>query len=191
MKIFSNIYNYVIDLAKKENVLRYLYGLSFIESFIFPLPPDILLAPIALTRKYNWIRLAFFTTIYSVLGGIIGYIIGSYLFEVQLFNNIISEEKFIQAKNLFNEHGFLIIFIAGFTPIPYKAFTITAGYMSIAFIPFLAASFVGRGFRFFLVSAIFYLFGLDRANKLRNYFEYIGYVATILLIIYIFMRYSR
>tara|TARA_Y100000768_G_scaffold15473_1_gene10773 strand:+ start:824 stop:1399 length:576 start_codon:yes stop_codon:yes gene_type:complete len=191
MKIFTNLYNYVINLAKKENVLRYLYGLSFIESFIFPLPPDILLAPIALTRKYNWIRLAFFTTIYSVLGGIIGYIIGSYLFEVQLFNNIISEEKFIQAKNLFNEHGFLIIFIAGFTPIPYKAFTITAGYMSIAFIPFLAASFVGRGFRFFLVSAIFYLFGLDRANKLRNYFEYIGYVATILLIIYIFMRYSR
>ena len=191
MKIFTNLYNYVINLAKKENVLRYLYGLSFIESFIFPLPPDILLAPIALTRKYSWIRLAFFTTIYSVLGGIIGYIIGSYLFEVQLFNNIISEEKFIQAKNLFNEHGFLIIFIAGFTPIPYKAFTITAGYMSIAFIPFLAASFVGRGFRFFLVSAIFYLFGLDRANKLRNYFEYIGYVATILLIIYIFMRYSR
>ncbi len=191
MKIFTNLYNYVINLAKKENVLRYLYGLSFIESFIFPIPPDVLLAPIALTRKYNWIRLAFFTTIYSVLGGIIGYIIGSYLFEVQLFNNIISEEKFIQAKNLFNEHGFLIIFIAGFTPIPYKAFTITAGYMSIAFIPFLAASFVGRGFRFFLVSAIFYLFGLDRANKLRNYFEYIGYVATILLIIYIFMRYSR
>ena len=191
MKIFSNIYNYVIDLAKKENVLRYLYGLSFIESFIFPIPPDVLLAPIALTRKYNWIRLAFFTTIYSVLGGIIGYIIGSFLFEVELFNNIISDEKFFQAKNLFNEHGFLIIFIAGFTPIPYKAFTITAGYMSIAFIPFLAASFVGRGFRFFLVSAIFYLFGLDRANKLRNYFEYIGYVATILFIIFIYMRYFR
>ena len=191
MKIFSNIYNYVIDLAKKENVLRYLYGLSFIESFIFPIPPDVLLAPIALTRKYNWIRLAFFTTIYSVLGGIIGYIIGSFLFEVELFNNIISEEKFFQAKNLFNEHGFEIIFLAGFTPLPYKAFTITAGYMSVTFIPFLLASFIGRGLRFFLVAAIFYLFGLDRANKLRNYFEYIGYVATILFIIFIYMRYFR
>ena len=191
MKIFSNIYNYVIDLAKKENVLRYLYGLSFIESFIFPIPPDVLLAPIALTRKYNWIRLAFFTTIYSVLGGIIGYIIGSFLFEVELFNNIISDEKFFQAKNLFNEHGFEIIFLAGFTPLPYKAFTITAGYMSVTFIPFLLASFIGRGLRFFLVAAIFYLFGLDRANKLRNYFEYIGYVATILFIIFIYMRYFR
>lgn len=191
MKIFSNIYNYVIDLAKKENVLRYLYGLSFIESFIFPIPPDVLLAPIALTRKYNWIRLAFFTTIYSVLGGTIGYIIGSFLFEVELFNNIISDEKFFQAKNLFNEHGFEIIFLAGFTPLPYKAFTITAGYMSVTFIPFLLASFIGRGLRFFLVAAIFYLFGLDRANKLRNYFEYIGYVATILFIIFIYMRYFR
>ncbi len=189
MKIFTNIYNYTINLANKEKVLKYLYGLSFIESFIFPIPPDVLLAPIALTRKYNWVRLAFFTTLYSVFGGIVGYIIGSFLFEVEILNNIVSEENFFEAKKLFNNHGFLIIFLAGFTPLPYKVFTITAGYMSIAIIPFFIASFIGRGLRFFLVSAIFYFFGLDRANRLKNYFEYIGYAATILLIIFIYMRY--
>ena len=69
MNFFTNIYDYIIKLAEKKNVTRYLYGVSFIESFIFPIPPDVLLAPIALTRKYNWILIAFNTTIFSVLGG--------------------------------------------------------------------------------------------------------------------------
>ena len=145
----------------------------------------------ALTRTHGWIQLAFFTTIYSILGGAFGYLIGSYLFEFEILNSIINEKNFLDAKKLFNEHGFLIIFLAGFTPLPYKAFTITAGYMSLAIIPFMVASFFGRGLRFFIVAAIFYYFGIERANKIKKYFEYIGYIATILLIFIFYVKYFK
>tara|TARA_B100001996_G_scaffold376023_1_gene356744 strand:+ start:1728 stop:2303 length:576 start_codon:yes stop_codon:yes gene_type:complete len=189
MKIFTNLYDYIINLANKKNVDKYLYGLSFIESFIFPIPPDILLAPLALTRKYNWIKLAFNTTCFSVAGGIIGYILGSYLYEISLFNNIISDEMFFESKKLFDEHGFIIIVVAGFTPLPYKAFTITAGYLSIAIFPFILSSLIGRGLRFFMVSAIFHFFGIDLANRMKKYFEYIGVVVTIILMLIIYYKY--
>lgn len=189
MKFFTNIYDYVIGLAYKEKVTRYLYGLSFIESFIFPIPPDILLAPIALTKKYNWIKIAFNTTLFSVLGGLIGYIIGLYLYESSILNKIVEENIFIEVKNLFLEHGFLIMIIAGFTPLPFKAFTITAGYMSIALIPFVISSFIGRGLRFFIVAAIFHYFGLIMANRIKKYFEYIGLIITFILIYFVYLKY--
>ncbi len=97
MKIFTKIYDYTINFSKKKNARRYLYGLSFIESFIFPIPPDVLLAPMALTRTHGWIQLAFFTTIYSILGGAFGYLIGSYLFEFDILNSIINEKNFLDA----------------------------------------------------------------------------------------------
>ena len=189
MKFFTNIYDYVIGLAYKEKVTRYLYGLSFIESFIFPIPPDILLAPIALTKKYNWIKIAFNTTLFSVLGGLAGYIIGLYLYESSILNKIVEENIFIEVKNLFLEHGFLIMIIAGFTPLPFKAFTITAGYMSIALIPFVISSFIGRGLRFFIVAAIFHYFGLIMANRIKKYFEYIGLIITFILIYFVYLKY--
>ena len=189
MKFFTNIYDYVIGLAYKEKVTRYLYGLSFIESFIFPIPPDILLAPIALTKKYNWIKIAFNTTLFSVLGGLVGYIIGLYLYESSILNKIVEENIFIEVKNLFLEHGFLIMIIAGFTPLPFKAFTITAGYMSIALIPFVISSFIGRGLRFFIVAAIFHYFGLIMANRIKKYFEYIGLIITFILIYFVYFKY--
>tara|TARA_A100000164_G_scaffold126591_1_gene112318 strand:+ start:6021 stop:6596 length:576 start_codon:yes stop_codon:yes gene_type:complete len=189
MKFFTNIYDYVIGLAYKEKVTRYLYGLSFIESFIFPIPPDILLAPIALTKKYNWIKIAFNTTLFSVLGGLVGYIIGLYLYESSILNKIVEENIFIEVKNLFLEHGFLIMIIAGFTPLPFKAFTITAGYMSIALIPFVISSFIGRGLRFFIVAAIFHYFGLIMANRIKKYFEYIGLIITFILIYFVYLKY--
>tara|TARA_X000001036_G_scaffold68459_1_gene59474 strand:- start:6442 stop:7017 length:576 start_codon:yes stop_codon:yes gene_type:complete len=189
MKFFTNIYDYVIGLAYKEKVTRYLYGLSFIESFIFPIPPDILLAPIALTKKYNWIKIAFNTTLFSVLGGLVGYIIGLYLYESSILNKIVEENIFIEVKNLFLEHGFLIMVIAGFTPLPFKAFTITAGYMSIALIPFVISSFIGRGLRFFIVAAIFHYFGLIMANRIKKYFEYIGLIITFILIYFVYLKY--
>lgn len=189
MKFFTNIYDYVIGLAYKKKVTRYLYGLSFIESFIFPIPPDILLAPIALTKKYNWIKIAFNTTLFSVLGGLVGYIIGLYLYESSILNKIVEENIFIEVKNLFLEHGFLIMIIAGFTPLPFKAFTITAGYMSIALIPFVISSFIGRGLRFFIVAAIFHYFGLIMANRIKKYFEYIGLIITFILIYFVYLKY--
>ena len=189
MKPFTRLYDYIILLANKKNVLRYLYMLSFIESFIFPIPPDVLLAPIALTKKYNWVKVAFYTTLCSVLGGLIGYIIGSYIDNLSILNNIISAETLLEVKNLFKEYDFLIILIAGFTPLPYKAFTITAGIASIALLPFIISSFIGRGLRFFLVAGIFHYFGLALANKIKKYFEYIGIIIIIILIYFIYYKY--
>ena len=189
MNFFTNIYDYIIKLAEKKNVTRYLYGLSFIESFIFPIPPDVLLAPIALTRKYNWILIAFNTTLFSVLGGLVGYVIGSYLHDLSILNSFIHKNTFFEVKNLFNQHGFIIIILAGFTPLPFKAFTITAGYMSIQLIPFIIASFIGRAIRFFIVAVIFHYFGKSLANKLKKYFEYIGILITIMIVYIIYIKY--
>ena len=176
-------------MASKKNVLPYLYGLSFIESFIFPIPPDILLAPIALTKKHNWIKLAFNTTLFSVLGGLVGYVIGLYLFEISILSDFIDEEVFMSVKNLFIDNGVWIIIIAGFTPLPYKVFTVTAGYMSLELIPFIIASIIGRGLRFFLVAAIFHYFGLELANRLKKYFEYVGFLSVFLLLLIIYYKY--
>jgi len=189
LKIFTSMYDYIIELANKKNVLPYLYGLSFIESFIFPIPPDVLLAPIALTKKYNWLKLALNTTLFSVLGGLVGYTIGLYLFEISILSDLVEEEAFMNVKNLFIDNNVWIIIIAGFTPLPYKVFTVTAGYMSLALIPFIIASIIGRGLRFFLVAAIFHYFGLELANRLKKYFEYIGLLLLLLLLIIYYKYY--
>ena len=186
---FTSIYDYVIELANKKNVLKYLYSLSFVEAFIFPVPPDILLAPIALTKKYSWFKLAFNTTLFSVCGGLVGYFIGSYLYDISFLSSIINEDKFMNVKNIFLEHGVWVIIIAGFTPLPFKVATLTAGYMSLAIIPFIIASMIGRGLRFFLVASIFHYFGIELANRMRKYFEYIGLVVTIFLLLFIYNKY--
>tara|TARA_B100000768_G_scaffold166769_1_gene170394 strand:- start:128 stop:700 length:573 start_codon:yes stop_codon:yes gene_type:complete len=189
VKIFTNLYDYVIELANKKNVLKYLYGLSFIEAFIFPIPPDTLLAPIALTKKYNWFKLAFNTTVFSVCGGLVGYLLGSYLYEISFLSTFIDNDKFMSVKNIFIEHGVWVIIVAGFTPLPFKVATFTAGYMSLAIIPFIVASFIGRGLRFFLVAAIFHYFGIELANKMRKYFEYIGVVISVGILLIILLKY--
>ena len=186
---FTSIYDYVIELANKKNVLKYLYSLSFVEAFIFPVPPDVLLAPIALTKKYSWFKLAFNTTLFSVCGGLVGYFIGSYLYDISFLSSIINEDKFMNVKNIFLEHGVWVIIIAGFTPLPFKVATLTAGYMSLAIIPFIIASMIGRGLRFFLVASIFHYFGIELANRMRKYFEYIGLVVTIFLLLFIYNKY--
>ena len=186
---FTSIYDYVIELANKKNVLKYLYSLSFVEAFIFPVPPDVLLAPIALTKKYSWFKLAFNTTLFSVSGGLVGYFIGSYLYDISFLSSIINEDKFMNVKNIFLEHGVWVIIIAGFTPLPFKVATLTAGYMSLAIIPFIIASIIGRGLRFFLVASIFHYFGIELANRMRKYFEYIGLVVTIFLLLFIYNKY--
>jgi len=186
---FTSIYDYIIELANKKNVLKYLYSLSFVEAFIFPIPPDVLLAPIALTKKYSWLKLAFNTTLFSVCGGLVGYFIGSYLYDISFLSSIINEDKFMNVKNIFLEHGVWVIIIAGFTPLPFKVATLTAGYMSLALIPFIVASIIGRGLRFFLVASIFHYFGIVLANRMRKYFEYIGLVVTIFLLLFIYNKY--
>jgi membrane protein YqaA with SNARE-associated domain len=188
MKLFSNIYNKVIEHSRHKHAEKYLGVLSFAESSFFPIPPDIMLIPMSLAEPSKWIRLAILTTIASVLGGIAGYFLGTWAIDwLQPF--IIDwgyADKFGQVKDLFNRWGIWAVLMAGFSPIPYKLFTITAGLLSMAFLPFIIASAVGRGLRFFLVAGLVAKVGSKMEPLIIKYIEWLGWLVVLILVIIIF-----
>jgi len=186
LKIFSRLYDWVLGWAKHPRASRYLAALSFAESSFFPIPPDVMLAPMALARRDRAWWFAFITTVWSVLGGALGYLIGMFLFDVlaqPLISFYDASEAFATAQDKFKAHGVWIVFIAGFTPIPYKIFTISAGLASMAFLPFVVASLIGRGARFFLVSALIYFGGERFESGLRRYVDLIGWLVIALIVV--------
>jgi len=186
LKIFSRLYDWVLGWAKHPHASRYLAALSFAESSFFPIPPDVMLAPMALARRDRAWGFAFITTFWSVLGGALGYLIGMFLFDVlaqPLISFYDASEAFATAQEKFKAHGVWIVFIAGFTPIPYKIFTISAGLASMAFFPFVVASLIGRGARFFLVSALIYFGGERFESGLRRYVDLIGWLVIALIVV--------
>jgi len=186
LKIFSRLYDWVLGWAKHPRASRYLAALSFAESSFFPIPPDVMLAPMALGRRDRAWWFAFITTVWSVLGGALGYLIGMFLFDVlaqPLISFYDASEAFATAQDKFKAHGVWIVFIAGFTPIPYKIFTISAGLASMAFFPFVVASLIGRGARFFLVSALIYFGGERFESGLRRYVDLIGWLMIALIVV--------
>ena len=157
MKIFSALYEWTLKWAEHQFAPRILAALSFAESVFFPIPPDVLLAPMVMAQREKAWRFATITTIASVLGGIVGYGLGYLMFEpwIQpLITEFGYQARFDKAMLWFSEWGVWVVFIAGFSPIPYKLFTVSAGFLSMAFLPFLIASAVGRGMRFFMVAGI-------------------------------------
>jgi membrane protein YqaA with SNARE-associated domain len=187
MRIFSYFYDKMIIWAKHQHAPYYLYGLSFAESSFFPIPPDVMLAPMALANPSRaWIY-ALFTTIASVLGGVFGYLIGLLAFDLvhPIFIELGYETTFQNVETWFNAWGFWVMFVAGFAPIPYKLFTIAGGAMHIALLPFILGSFIGRGGRFFLVTAIIRWGGERLERGLREYIDRIGWILVVsVLIVY-------
>lgn len=176
--------------AKHRHAERYLAGMSFAESVIFPIPPDVMLAPMSLAQPSKAWRYATFATVASVLGGILGYLLGFWLFEPvvePLIAQMGWQEKFNTALSWFKDYGVWVVFLAGFSPIPYKVFTIGAGLLHMAFLPFLLASAVGRGARFFLVSALMKWGGVKMEQKLRQYIEVLGWGVVILVVVAYFL----
>ncbi len=184
MKWFSSIYDRVITWSRHRHAPRYLAALSFSESSFFPIPPDVMLAPMVLANPHKAWNLALLTTVTSVLGGVLGYLIGMFSFELvePLLQDAGYYPKYLQAKQWFDEWGFWAVFLAGFSPIPYKVFTITAGVISMAFLPFVLASAIGRGARFYLVAGLLYWGGDSMEQTLRKYIDIIGW-ATVGLVI--------
>ena len=185
MQFFSKLYNKTMEWSRHRHAPYYLFGLSFAESSFFPIPPDVMLAPMALAnRKKAW-WYAGITTVASVLGGIAGYILGYFSFElVQPF--IIKFgycHAYSKVQEWFAVWGFAAIFIAGFTPIPYKIFTIASGAIGIAFLPFVFASLIGRGLRFFLVAGLMYWGGKFMEEKLKRYIDRLGWATVILAVL--------
>lgn len=193
MRIFTFLYNKMMSWAQHRHAPYYLFGLSFAESSFFPIPPDVMLAPMALAKPQQAWNYATLTTIASVLGGVFGYLIGALAFNL-IHPYIIQfgyEANYQQIQVWFNEWGFWLMFFAGFAPIPYKLFTVAAGAMHIALLPFILGSIVGRGGRFFLVTGVM-LWGGARMEKIvARYIEIIGWLVVILLLfVYWFWYYT-
>ncbi|ATZ72178.1 hypothetical protein CWC33_00020 [Idiomarina sp. X4] len=186
MKLFSALYDRVLSWSEHPRAKAILALLSFSESVIFPIPPDVMLAPMAMTQPDKAWRLAFLTTVSSAAGGVLGYFLGFWAFETVVLPAVETlgyESKLEVVKSWFATWGFWIVFIAGFSPIPYKLFTVTAGVMQIAFFPFLLASVISRGLRFYLVAWLLKTGGPKMAVKLREYVDRIGWSLVILLLI--------
>lgn len=186
MKIFSALYDWTLKWAKHKFAPYILAFLSFSESVIFPIPPDVLLAPMVLSKPEKAWRFASLTTVASVLGGVCGYILGYLMFEPWI-QPIISElgyqHRLDQVMDWFSQYGVWVVFIAGFSPIPYKLFTVSAGFLHMAFIPFLIASAIGRGMRFFLVAGIIQWGGVAMEEKLRKWVDKIGWTIVIIIVV--------
>ena len=164
--MLKKFYDKSIELASNKRSNLYLGVVSFVESSFFPIPPDVMVVPMVLAKKESYIRIFLIATVFSVLGGIFGYLIG-YLF-IDLAMYVIEfynyENKVLKLKmDLSQGSGMIIwlgtLFLAGFTPLPYKVFTITSGLISFDLIAFIIISFISRGLRFFLVSALTAKFG--------------------------------
>ena len=190
MHIFLRTYEKVIKLSANPRAKIYLFLLSFSESSFFPIPPDVMLAPMCLAQPSQKWNLAFLTTLGSVLGGCLGYFVGLYgfVFIEPLIESYGYADSFEQAIYWFQTWGFWAIFIAGFSPIPYKIFTIAGGVMTMSFPLFLIASFLGRGLRFFLLALFIKLFGKQFDFYLKRYINHLVYFflfgILVLVIIY-------
>ncbi|GAB3292196.1 YqaA family protein [Pseudidiomarina andamanensis] len=192
MKIFGWLYDKVLSWSQHRRAPAILAGLSFSESVIFPIPPDVMLAPMAMTQPQRAWQFAWITTVASVLGGITGYWLGYFLFDpvvIPLVEWAGYEDKLVRVTDWFHAYGFWIIFIAGFSPLPYKLFTVTGGMLSVAFVPFVMGSVISRGLRFFLVAWLLKTGGPKMAVHLRTYVDRIGWGMVILAIIaYVWTR---
>jgi len=182
--MFESIYQGVMRFSRRREAPYYLSLLSFVESFILPFPPpDVMLAPMSLARPSRAMQFAALTLLFSVLGGLVGYMIGAFLFD--LAQPYITawgyQARFEKVTTWFEHWGFWAVLVAGFSPVPYKLFTIAAGVLNLALIPFVLASIIGRGARFFLLAWCLARYGPAIEPKLVRYIEYIGWTVVGLL----------
>ncbi len=184
MRIFGPLYERVIGWARHPHAERYLGALSFAESSFFPVPPDVMLAPMCLARRSRAWRYAAITTLTSLIGGMAGYAIGYFLFESiePWLHQMGYWPAYLKGKQWFDDYGMWAVFVAGFSPIPYKIFTISAGVAALNFPAFVLASFIGRGARFFLVAGLVVAGGERMQEMLPRYVERIGWAVVMLAV---------
>ena len=172
--MFKNLFDKCLKLASSRKANYALGFVSFIESFFFPVPPDLMIVPMVVAKKENYLKIFLIATIFSVLGGLVGYMLGVFFLDISMV--IIEfygyEEKVFDIQNkISSKGGFLfwigVMFLAGFTPLPFKLFTIASGIVGFNIVVFFFICLFTRGLRFFVVSYLTYLFG----NKFRNFIE--------------------
>lgn len=183
--MFQSLYDKALLWSKHRHALKYLFALSFAESSFFPVPPDVMLAPMSLAQPKKALNFAVWTTLASVLGGILGYAIGFFMFDTiaPWLESTHYWASYLKARQWFADWGFWAVFVAGFSPVPYKVFTIAAGALSMVFLPFVLASAVGRGARFFLLALLIAAGGERLESKLRASMDRLGWTVVALVII--------
>ncbi len=198
--MFKNLYKKCLDLAGHKSSKYYLAIVSFVESSFFPIPPDVMVIPMVISKKTDFKKIFLIATIFSVLGGIFGYVIGAFFVEFgeYIMNFYGYEDRLYNLKeSLIKNDGFYawlgILFLAGFTPLPYKVFTIASGLIGFNFLIFVLISLISRGLRFFLVSYFSYKFGylfnefMDKHGS--KWFTIIGILIVIVgAIIYLIFK---
>jgi membrane protein YqaA with SNARE-associated domain len=198
--MLKNLFDNCIKLASSKLANYALGFVSFIESFFFPVPPDLMIIPMVVAKKENYFKIFLIATIFSVLGGLVGYILGVFFLDISM--GIIEfygyEEKVLEIQNkISSKGGFLfwigVMFLAGFTPLPFKLFTIASGIVGFNIVAFFFICLFTRGLRFFIVSYLTYLFG----NKFRNFIEKKGalwftvigiFIVVITVVLYLLFR---
>ena len=181
------IYDWTLSLAEKKLAGLWLGLLSFAEASFFPIPPDVLLIPLCLGRLRKAFRFALICSVASVLGGLTGYAMGAFAWDglsLWFFQYVpgFTEEKFARIQEWYAEWGWPLVFLAGFSPIPYKIFTIASGVLGMALLPFILASAVSRSARFFLVAALVAKFGEPMKEKIDKHFNLLALVFGLLLV---------
>ena len=199
--MFIKLYNKCLELAAHKSSNYFLAIISFLESSFFPIPPDVMIAPMVIAKKNKFIKIFMIATIFSVLGGMFGYILGAFFFDLAI--HIVEfygyEEKVTNLKNALSQgDGFYtwlaILFLAGFTPLPYKVFTIVSGLIGFNFPVFILISLISRGLRFFIVSYLSFKFG-DIFTRLLNqhgskWFSILGIIILIVItIVYLLLKF--
>lgn len=181
--MFRGLYDRVLIWSRHRHATRYLAGLSVAEATFFPIPPDVMLAPMVLADRSRAWSLALLTTLASVAGGVIGYLIG--WLGLELIHPLIERVGYLhhyeRAVRAFGEYGIWFVIVAGFTPIPFKIITIAAGALLMPLPGFILGSLVGRGARFFLVAALIWSGGERMAERLRNWVDAIGWTVIGLI----------
>jgi len=183
LRWIRSLYDWTLHWARTKQAPYALFLIAFIESSFFPIPPDVLLIAMVVANRKSWLRNATICTIGSVLGALLGYFIGWSLFEtvgkfiVQTYN-LDAVVKMLGEK--YAQNAFLVVFTAAFTPIPYKAITITAGLFKISLVTLVVASIVGRAGRFFLVAVALRVFGKKISDSIEKYFDIFS-IAFLLL----------
>src|SRR3989338_2925563 len=194
MHVFKKLYDWTLLRARTKNASYALFGIAFIESSFFPVPPDVLLIAMVVADRIKWLRYALICTAGSVLGALLGYFIGWGLYEtvgkliVDTYN-LHAVVELIGRK--YSENAFMTVFTAAFTPIPYKAITITAGLFKISLPVLIAASIIGRAGRFFIVAGFLRIFGKTIADSIEKYFNILSIAFVLLGIIgFILLKYA-
>jgi membrane protein YqaA with SNARE-associated domain len=187
MTLFRPLYDRVLRWSRHPHAERYLGAMSFAESSFFPIPVDVMLAPMCLADRSKWVRFATIATVFSVLGGLFGYLIGWGMFEAiePWLRDSHYWDAYLTARDWFDHYGVWVVFVAGFSPIPYKVFTIAAGVAALNLPGFFLGSLIGRASRFFLVAGLVRLGGERFETSLSTHIERIGWVMVVITVIVI------